>query len=287
MQKYDIFDIHTHTYPEAIAARATEGLGKFYNFHVEGEGTYADMENDAKEFHVRGFLLFSVCTNAHQVEKVNTSIANLTKLSREHGYQSYGFAGMHQDFADFKGELDRAESIGLCGVKIHPDIQGVDIDDKRLLPLYESMEGRMPLYLHMGDDRPEYRFSEAKKLVHILELFPGLEVVAAHFGGYKAWDDSEKYLAGRPNVWYDTSSALWAMTPEYARHLVTVLGADRIMFGTDYPVVEMEPELERFMAIDLTESERRDILYNNAMRFIKENKCGAEAVKVPETAVIQ
>ena len=125
----------------------------------------------------------------------------------------------------------------------------------------------MPLYLHMGDDRPEYQYSSADKLVRVLEMFPELVVVAAHLGGYKAWDFSVPLLAGRKNVWYDTSSALWAMTPEKADSIIAKLGVENVMFGTDYPVVNTKEELERFFRLTLTDGEREDILWNNAMRF--------------------
>ena len=98
--------------------------------------------------------------------------------------------------------------------------------------------------------------------------FPKLEVVAAHLGGYKAWDEAYK-LASLDGVWYDTSSALWAMTPERATELVKMLGTDRVMYGTDYPVMLPEHEIERFMKLGLTEKEREDIFYNNARRFLK------------------
>ena len=265
---YKIFDIHTHTYPEAIAEKAVHNLGEFYNFVPEGNGTYSGLTARAHQNNVVGFLLFSVATNAHQVPKVNDCIANLAKKSRDEGYETVGFAGMHQDYPDFEGELQRCRGLGLKGIKLHPDIQGVDIDDERLFPLYELVQGNMPIYFHIGDNRPCYRYSEPKKLLRVLELFPKLEVVAAHMGGYKAWDEGEKYLSGHERVWYDTSSALWAMTPEYAAHLIGVYGSERVMFGTDYPVKEIEGEVERFLKIPLTERQREDIFYNNAARFL-------------------
>ncbi len=264
---YKIFDIHTHTYPPALAEKAVRNLGAFYDFVPEGLGTYDDLEQTSSAYNVKGFLLFSVATNAHQVQKVNDGIAGLVKLSQSQGYCTRGFAGMHQDFPDFAAELDRIESIGLQGVKIHPDIQGVNIDDPRMLKLYELMEGRMPVYFHMGDDRPQYRFSEIDRLVKIKQIFPRLEVVAAHLGGYSAWEESHK-LAGLDGVWFDTSSALWAMTAERAGELIRMLGTDRVMFGTDYPVKRTEGELARFLAIDLPEQAREDILYGNAARFL-------------------
>ncbi len=263
-----VFDIHTHTYPEAIAEKAVKNLGAFYNFVPEGAGTYADLAGQAPAYHVKGFLLFSVATNAHQVPKVNDSIAALAEKSRAEGFTTVGFAGMHQDFPDFAGEIDRAEKMGLCGVKIHPDIQGVDIDDPKMLKLYEIVEGRMPVYFHIGDDRPQYRFSEPKKLRRVLDMFPRLTVVAAHLGGYKATDEAVQYLAGHPNVWYDTSSALWYLPPKKASQIIHALGTDRVMFGTDYPVKNIQTEMELFSRLALTEEERADILWNNAAKFL-------------------
>lgn len=266
---YKVFDIHTHTYPEAIAERACVNLGKFYNFVCEGQGTYSHLESQAKENNVGGYLLFSVATNPHQVEKVNSSIASLAELSRSHGFKSVGFAGMHQDFPDFESEINRALAIGLKGVKIHPDIQEVDINDKRLLPLYDIMQANnMPLYLHMGDDRPQYQYSTAEKLLDILNKFQSLQVVAAHLGGHRVWDHAVPLLAGRKNVMYDTSSAIWAMTAEYAGEIIGKLGAENVMFGTDYPVKNVKEELERFFAIKLTDKQREDIMWNNAIRFL-------------------
>lgn len=51
---------------------------------------------------------------------------------------------MHQDFEDMEGEIDRAIQLGLKGVKIHPDTQKVNMDDPRLMRLYEIIEGRLP-----------------------------------------------------------------------------------------------------------------------------------------------
>lgn len=267
---YKIFDIHTHTCPERIADKAAENLGHFYNFHVERTGTVSDLMSNCRDAGISGFLLLGVATNAHQVRHVNEGIAHDMAVGRSAGFEVHGFAAMHQDTVDFASELDHALSLGLCGVKLHPDIQGADIDDERWYPLYALLEAkRLPLYLHMGDDRPQYRFSEPRKLAAILNMFPKLTVVAAHFGGYRSWEEAIRYLRGRDNVWFDTSSALWAMTPEYARYLIDKFGCERLMFGTDYPVVSTDDELKRFFAVSMTEDERRRILYDNAVRFLK------------------
>ncbi len=79
---------------------------------------------------------------------------------------------------------------GLCGVKIHPDIQGVDILDPRMLELYELLQARdLPICFHAGDHRPQFRNSEPPKIARVAQLFPHLRINAAHFGGYTVFDD--------------------------------------------------------------------------------------------------
>lgn len=265
---YRIFVTHTHTYPDAIAQRACDSLCNFYEFTVEGNGTYIGLEKEARESHVEGFLIFSVATNARQVEKVNSAIASLAEMSRSHGFKTIGYAGMHQDYPDFEKEIDRCISIGLKGVKIHPDIQYIDIDNRKLFPLYEILDAKnMPLYLHMGDNRPMYRYSEPVKLVNVLKAFPHLQVVAAHMGGYKAWGDAEILLPGYDNLMFDLASVLEYITPEHAERMIGKFGSDRIMFGSDYPVTSIDDEIKMFMRLNLTEKERDNILWNNAARF--------------------
>ncbi len=275
---YKVIDAHVHIYPEAISDKACDALGRFYEFSIQGGGTYSDLERQSTRFKIgepgfqaemRGFMLLGVATTPHQVPKVNDNLANTVKAAREKGFECWGFAGMHQDYPDFEGEVERAEEIGLTGIKIHPDIQGVDIDDGRLLRLYEIIEGRMPLFLHMGDARPQYRFSEPGKLAKVLKMFPRLKVVAAHYGGYQAWDEASRCLWGHPNVWYDCSSSLWAMSPEKAKELTLGCGEDRVMYGTDYPVYSLIPYFQLFERIDLTDEQREKLLYKNAKSFIE------------------
>ena len=267
-----IFDIHTHVYPDAIAEKAVAALGKFYNFVPQGKGTYDDMTEADRKSKVSGFLVFSVATNAHQIHRVNECLIETMKRGREDGFEAYAFGGMHQDCDDMEAEINYAINGGLCGIKIHPDIQGEDIDSRKFYPLYEIAEGRFPIYFHMGDDRPQYRFSSAYKLKKVLSDFPRLKVVAAHLGGYKAGDDERFLFCGNENVYYDTSSALWYLSPGQAEQIIGRLGYGRVMFGTDYPVMKPEAELMLFDRLRLPDKVKEDILYNNAIRFLSEIK---------------
>lgn len=267
--KEKIFDAHVHVYPEAIADRARVALGKFYNFPVPGAATFDGYIEECRENETTGFLVFSVATTAHQVKSINDFIAARASDARALGFETVGFAAMHQEFDAVEEELDRCVGMGLKGIKIHPDIQGFDLLDKRMYRICEAAEGRLIINFHMGDDREEYRFSEPKKLAKLLKDFPKLQVIASHLGGYQAWDEARECLYGKENVWYDNSSALWAMSPERAKELTLACGVDRVMFGTDFPVMKIKDYLELFNKEELDEPVRRAVLYENAKRLFR------------------
>ncbi|MCI8331480.1 MAG: amidohydrolase family protein [Clostridiales bacterium] len=266
--KYKKIDAHAHIYPAPIAAKANENLGHFYNFDVHCAGTYYDLERQLVENEFNGVFLLSVATSAKQVEKVNDTGAEALRLAKAHGLEAYSFMAMHQDYENMAAEVARGKELGFTGVKIHPDIQAVNIDDDRFMKLYETIEGKMPLFLHMGDNRPEYQYSHAERLAKILQMFPQLKVIAAHFGSYRAWDNAQ-CLYGHKNVWYDLSSSLWCLTPAHAKELIERCGYDRVMFGTDYPIYSLKDYEEMFAKIDLTDAQRADIYYYNAQRFLE------------------
>lgn len=270
MTTFPVFDVHTHVYPDELAPKATAGLHRFYEgLSIHGQGTFAEFTALARENGVRGFLLLAVATNAHQVPHVNDFAAKAVAAARSAGFLAAGFAGMHQDFPDPEGELERAVSMGLSGVKIHPDIQGVNLDDPRFFPLYAALEKKeLPVCFHMGDNRAEYGFSRVERLLALTERFPRLRVIAAHLGGYRAWEHV-RALAAYPNVWFDMSSTMDFLAPEEEVRLIRSLGVSRVMFGTDYPVRSVREELPRFLALPgLTDEEKKVILYDNAVSFL-------------------
>lgn len=265
---YRIFDMHTHVYPEKIAAKAVGALNHFYSFVSECSGTVDDLLAQSNSVGVRGMALLGVATNPGQVEHVNEAVLRNAVSARKEGFRAVAFIGMHQDYPYMSLELRRAKMLGAVGVKIHPDIQKVDIDDPRLCKLYSLLKDfDLPVYFHMGDDRGDYRYSSPDKLYKVAKMFPQVRFIAAHLGAYKAWQESD-ILASLPNVWYDTSSVLWALDKRRAMELIRLFGTDRIFFGTDYPVTTAKNELERFFALPLTHEERRAILWDNAVSFL-------------------
>lgn len=263
-----VIDAHAHIFPDKIAEKAVAGIGNFYgDLTMELDGTADGLLKSGGSAGVDKFLVHSVATVPAQVTSINNFIARCVK---KYPGKFIGFAAMHPDFEDVSAELDRAVSLGLKGVKLHPDFQRFNADDERAMTIYEAAaERELPVLIHMGDSRTD--FSKPKRLANVLERFPSLVVIAAHFGGWSEWDSAAAVLGGGKykHLWTDCSSSLYALSPEHAKRLIDAYGADRVLFGTDYPMWTATEELERFAEIPLTESEREMILHENAERLLK------------------
>lgn len=267
-RKYPIFDVHTHVYPDKLAEKAAAALGSFYSMPIECKGTVADLVANCKSAGVGGILMLGVATSAEQLSNVNRYLRTCVDFARSQELEAYAFGGFHQDCPDPGAAVDEIIGLGLSGVKIHPDIQRVSLDDPRIYTLCEIIEGRLPICFHMGDPREEYAYSRPELLVGLLKRFPKLSVIASHLGGYTCWDRVAELYAGYENVWFDASSSLAYLPDGEAVKLIRALGSDRVFFGTDYPITTQSEELARFDRLELTESERENILWNNIHRLL-------------------
>lgn len=268
MEKLKIFDVHAHIYPDKIAGKAVEAIGQFYSIAMAGDGTVSDLLLRGSKAGVCRYVVHSTATRPDQVKAINDFIANV-----QAGYDNLiGFGTIHPDFNNIDKEIDRMIALGLRGIKLHPDFQEFDIDAAGMMPVYEALEGRLPILVHMGDRTRTY--SRPDRLARVLDRFPRLTVIAAHFGGYSAWDLSLEYLVGR-DVYFDTSSSLWKLEHTKVLDIIKQHGADKILFGSDYPMWDYSEELDRFDALGLSDTEREMILWRNACRLLlnDNNRC--------------
>ena len=257
-----IIDSHAHVFPDKIAEKATESIGDFYSIPMDLDGSVGTLLKLSEAYGVSSFLIQSVATTPQQVCSINDFIAGTV---RQYPEKFIGFGALHPDFENLEQEIDRICSLGLKGVKLHPDFQKFEADSAAAMRLYAAMEGKLPLLIHAGDKR--YGYSHPKRIAHILDAFPKLDVIAAHFGGWSQWNEAQKWLEGK-RVWVDTSSSLYELSPERARELISCFGEDYVLFGTDYPMWRVNEELERFYALGLSEEVQEKILHKNVERLL-------------------
>lgn len=251
-----------HVYPDFIAEKGVAFIKEYYSMNwTLMRGTMADVLESMNAGGVDMGVALSVATRPDQVVSINNW------LSGQLSDRVIGFGSIHAGYSDNAGELERFGKLGLSGVKLHPDMQMFDIDDKRMFPAYErAAELGLPILFHMGDERSDR--SSPKRLARVLDALPQLTAIAAHLGGYSCWDEAKEYLGGRENVYYDTSSTLRYISAQRAVDIIRHHGVDRVLFATDYPVTSHKDEIERFMSLQLTDDEREQIFSKNAKRLL-------------------
>lgn len=259
----NFFDIHTHIYPDDIAQKATDSVRNFYEIGgADMNGTVSQLLARGKEAGISRFLVLPVAIRPDRAKHINDFILQQVKLHPEF----VGFGTVHAGMPALMDEVDRISTMGLQGIKMHPDSQRFHIDDPRLYPMYEHIQGKLPILLHMGDHR--YDYSHPVKLRRILDQFPRLQAVAAHFGGYSMYEQAYDLLKDT-NCILDVSSSLMFMSQGEAERYIRRYGAERMAFGSDYPLWDPVQEVNRFLQLQLTPDELEQIAWKTAYRFLK------------------
>lgn len=258
-----IIDIHTHIYPDEIAQKATDSVKQFYQIGgADMDGTVSMLRKRGNEAGISQFVVLPVALRPDRVRSINHYLVSQRDLYPEF----IGFGTIHAAMEDMDSEVRRIMELGLKGIKMHPDSQRFHIDDSRLYPLYEEIQGKLPVMLHMGDHR--YDYSHPVKLRKVLDQFPRLQVIAAHFGGYSMYDTAYELLKDTDCI-LDVSSAMMFMEEGKPEWFINHYGAERIAFGTDYPMWDPVQEVQRFMQLKLTPEQLEQIAWKTAHRFLK------------------
>ena len=260
----EIIDIHTHIYPDQIAQKATDSIRAFYELEGSGnmDGRVETLLARGKEAGISRFVVLPVSNSPARVRSINEFLLGETK---KHDC-FIGFGTLHAEMEGVAAEAEWILNAGLKGIKMHPDSQKFAIDDKRLFEAYELMEGKLPLLLHMGD--PRYDYSHPARLKKLLENFPRMEVIAAHFGGYSMPAVAKELLADT-NCVFDISSAMMFMAEGEAEQYINSYGAERMAYGTDYPLWDPVSEVQRFLSLKLTDDQFEQIASKTAKRILK------------------
>ena len=262
MQK--VINAHCHIYPEKIASKAVLGIRDFYDLDMSLNGTVEGLIKDGEKIGVVHYLIHSVATTPKQVKSINEFIAESVNQNPD---LFTGFGTLHPDSESIQEDLDYLIELGLKGVKLHPDFQQFAMNDERAYRIGEAVnEADIPMLIHCGDFR--YNYSNPEQIKPFLDKFPDMTIIGAHFAGWSVWEDATQKLAGTPNLYVDLSSSLYELSPQKAVELIHAYGADKVLWGSDYPMWESVSEMEYFNKLDLTEKERSLILYENAAKLL-------------------
>ena len=257
----EIIDFHAHIYPDKIAEKASQATGEFYSIVPAHSGTARELLASGKAAGIKKMVLLPVATRWEQVRHINEFIWHEVHIHEAF----YGFGTLHPECDDLIGETERIMDLELKGIKLHPDTQRFNMDDKRLFEVFDYIQGKLPVLVHCGDKRFDY--SHPRRLKRIMDDFPHLQVIAAHLGGWSLFEEAFEILRDT-DCFLDISSTTMFLPPEKVVKYIHGYGAERILFGTDFPLWDPQKEVESFLKLTLNDREREQIAYQNAMKIL-------------------
>ena len=258
--KYYCIDAHCHVFPDKVVDKAVGAIGGFYNIPMYWRGTPDVLEKAGAHMGIDHFVIHSVATKPQQVSSANQYLASVVA---EHAGKMTGLGTIHPLSDDMERDIDELVSLGLHGIKIHPDMQDFALDCEGFMVAYEICQAKgLPVLAHTGDDRADR--TNPNRVEHVLRSFPHLTFVGAHFGGYTVWDWACEVLPKYDNIFVDTSSTLFWRGADGMRKYINAYGIDRCMFGTDFPMHPASVEIKALKYLAYSEEDYEKLFHRNA-----------------------
>ena len=256
-----IADIHAHIFPDKLAEKASASIGSFYGTHTGHLASVETLLPLEAQAGITYCAVSSSATSASQVQHINDFIASEVQAHSN----LIGLGTLFPTMEGWEAEVERMVALGLRGVKIHPDFQHIPIDLPEAVPMYRAVaKAGLPVLFHMGDAR--YDYSSPQRLTNLIRQVPDLIAIAAHFGGWSVPEIGYDVLH-EENVLIDVSSSLAFLGNRRTRELVSLWGADRVMFGSDFPMWDPAHEYNTFASLGFSDGDLEKMLWKNAERF--------------------
>lgn len=262
-----VIDFHTHIFPDTIAPKTIPALERASGIRAATDGTLNGLLHSMEQTEVDMSVIQPVVTKPAQFDHINTFAA---KVNQTYAGKLISFGGIHPDCEDYKEKLNTIKALGLPGIKIHPDYQGVMIDDVRYMNIIEyASELGLIILTHAGIDigLPDPVHCPPDKMRKVLDQIKPEKMVLAHCGGWKQWEEVYDCLAGE-NVYLDTAFTFDYIEQEMFLKLLSRHDKQKILFATDSPWSDAKRDMQALKNLPLEPSVVEDILSNNAKRLL-------------------
>jgi len=276
-----IIDFHTHIFPPRIREHREEYLGRdplFERFYAKPKAKIATCEDliDSmdEEGIDRSIILNANWTNPELCRETNDYI--MEAISRYHD-RLVGFCSLPPGAGEVAiAELERCVQGGMRGIgEMRPDIHGLERgDEATLAPVFEAAKRhRLILLLHSSEPVGHEYVGKGKITPDVLERlitrFPDLTIVCAHWGGgLPFYALMPEVASALKNVFFDTSASPYLYRPEIFTHVAEIVGVEKILFGSDYPLMSPSRVIEQLRSLDMGEEAEGLILGGNAERLL-------------------
>ena len=275
-----IIDAHVHVLPESLRTERDVIADRdawFALCHTRDRGIatvddlLAAMDDDGVD---RAICLGWPFADQRLCAQVNDYLA---AAQRAHADRITAFGCVSPSEADAATEMRRCTDLGLRGIgELNCDAQHFALDEARVAELAaEAAELSLPWNLHcsepVGHAYAGKGTATPDKVAAFAERHPELDLICAHLGG------GLPFYAHMPEIarlcrrlWFDTAAAPFLYSPSAYRAVIDLVGADRLLYGSDYPLLRAGRYLGAFTEAGLSDAERAAVLGTAAAALLRQ-----------------
>ncbi len=276
-----IIDFHTHIFPSRINSNRDEYIRRdacFAALYSNKKAKLATAEEliesmDRERVDVSIVLNIGWSTNELCIETNDYIMESIARYPE----RLVGFCTVQPKFVnEAVKEIERCVKGGIRGIgEIRPDTQQIDLNDEEIInPFIEVIrKHNLILLVHasepVGHQYPGKGTVTPELLCPFIAAHQDITVVCAHWGGglpfYALMPEVKKSMA---NTYFDTAASPFLYSPQIYDRVSRLVRADKILFGSDYPLLRQSRIIEEIRSSELIEDEKNMVLSGNARRLL-------------------
>jgi predicted TIM-barrel fold metal-dependent hydrolase len=273
-------DVHTHAWKSALAvddapSESQEAMGRYFRYQPQ-HSTVPEMAEMYRKLKM-AFVVFTVDSLRQKRKITNEEIA---ELAHKHSDVAIPFASInpHRGKDGVAAAKRLIKDYKVKGFKFHPSEQDFFPNDPIAYPLYEAIaEAKLPALFHTGQTGVgagtpggggiRLKYSNPMLLDDVAADFPDMPIVLAH-PSFPWQEEALSVATHKPQVYIDLSGWSPKYFPPILVQYANTLLKDKILFGSDYPVMTPERWMADFEKLPIKPEVRPLILKENAVKLL-------------------
>jgi predicted TIM-barrel fold metal-dependent hydrolase len=275
-------DVHTHAWKSALRVddsltESQEAMGRYFRYQPQHQ-TVPEMAAYYRKLKM-AFVVFTVDGEKGASSKITNE--EIAELAHQHSDVAIPFASInpHRGAEGVRLAKKLINEYGVKGFKFHPSVQGFFPNDRMAYPLYEAIaEAKLPALFHSGQTGVgagtrggggiRLKYSHPMLLDDVAVDFPDMPIVIAH-PSFPWQEEALSVATHKPQVYIDLSGWSPKYFPPILVQYANTLLKDKVLFGSDYPVLSPERWMEEFEKLPIKPEVKQKIFKENAARLLK------------------
>jgi len=275
-------DIHTHAWKSALRVddkltESQEAMGRYFRYQPQHQ-TVPEMAEMYRKLKM-AFVVFTV--DGEKGASRGITNEEVAELAHQHGDVAIPFASInpHRGKDGVQQARRLIRDFRVQGFKFHPSVQEFFPNDRIAYPLYEAIaEAKLPALFHTGQTGVgagtpggggiRLKYSNPLHLDDVAADFPDMPIILAH-PSFPWQEEALSVATHKPQVYIDLSGWSPKYFPAILVQYANTLLKDKILFGSDYPVIAPEKWMEEFAKLPIKPEVRPLIMKENAARLLR------------------